>query len=245
MIICRYRNLVLFASLLYLFAFSAVLLRARAAFPQETAQALSRQAYRILRQNCFGCHGAAKTSGLDLRTAESIRAGGEDGAVIVPSDPQASRLYQFVSHQEKPTMPPGKKLPDSDIEILRRWIESGASFEGFDRPAAVAETREKPEESKLAERPITPEERRYWAFQPPKRTNPPRVAELRWNKNPVDAFLLAAMKSKGLKPSPRADRRTLIRRAYLDVTGLPPSPEEVEAFVKDVAPDAWEKLVDR
>ncbi|HMZ21313.1 MAG TPA: DUF1549 and DUF1553 domain-containing protein, partial [Blastocatellia bacterium] len=99
--------------------------------------------------------------------------------------------------------------------------------------------------AKLEERPITPEERAYWAFQTPKHATPTRASLPAWNKNPIDAFLFAAMKAKGLKPSPRADRRTLIRRAYLDLTGLPPSPEEVEAFVNDKTPDVWERLVDK
>src|SRR5262249_23705003 len=81
--------------------------------------------------------------------------------------------------------------------------------------------------------------------QPPKRLDPPKAAKPGWSANPIDAFLLAAMQSRGLKPSPRADRRTLIRRAYLDLLGLPPAPEEVEAFVNDRSPNAWSKLVDR
>ncbi len=241
MIICRYRNLVALASVFYLIAFF-FLPGASARLPQETPRELSRQASAVLRQNCFGCHGAAKTSGLDLRTAESALAGGDNGKVIEPFDAGASRLYQFVTHQAKPTMPPGKKLPDAAIETLRRWIEAGASFDGFEKEAAA---RKDDEPAKLIERPITPEERGFWAFQPPRRFAPPRVSHPGWGANPIDAFLLAKMKAKGIKPSPRADRRTLIRRAYLDLTGLPPSPEEVEAFVKDSAPGAWERLIDR
>jgi mono/diheme cytochrome c family protein len=206
----------------------------------QLSQSLSQQAYAILRQNCFGCHGAAKTSELDLRTAEGVLAGGENGKVIVPGDAQASRLFQFATHQEKPTMPPGKKLSEADIETLRKWIAAGASFEGF--APVVAETTKA---EKLPERPFTAAERSFWAFQAPQRITPPRATLASWNRNPIDAFLFAAMKAKGVKPSPRADRRTLIRRAYLDVTGLPPAPEEVAAFVNDKAPDAYEKLIDR
>src|SRR4030095_1961872 len=104
---------------------------ASARLPQESAQELSRQAYAILRQNCFVCHGAGKMSGLDLRTPEAALAGGENGKVIELLDASASRLYQFITHQAKPTMPPGKKLPDGAIETLRRWIEAGAYFDGF------------------------------------------------------------------------------------------------------------------
>jgi hypothetical protein len=99
--------------------------------------------------------------------------------------------------------------------------------------------------AKITERPITPEERRFWAFQPPRRVSPPPADLPGWDHNPIDAFLLSSMKARGLTPSPRADRRTLIRRAYLDLLGLPPTPQEVEGFLKDAAPGAWERLVDR
>ncbi len=240
MLIRKYRRLGLCVSLLPLLAFFPFGFSTKAKLTQQPT--LSQQAYAILQQNCFGCHGAARTSELDLRTAEGVLAGGENGKVIVPGDPQASRLFQFVTHQEKPTMPPGKKLSDTDIETLRRWIAAGAAFDGF-----VAATTEaaKAETAKLPERPFTAAERSFWAFQVPQRTTPPRASLASWNRNPVDAFLFAAMKAKGVKPAPRADRRALIRRAYLDVTGLPPAPEEVEAFVNDKATDAYEKLIDR
>ena len=219
---------------------------AEAEFQQNQPQSLSQQAYAILKKNCMGCHGAAKTSGLDLRTGESILAGGENGAVLVPGDDDASKLLKLVTHELKPEMPPGKKMADADVETLRRWIDAGAPFDGFEKTAAVASPdKAKADLAKLEERPITPEERQYWAFQPPKRVTPPRATLPAWNKNPIDAFLFSAMKAKGLKPSPRADRRTLMRRAYLDLTGLPPSPEEVAAFEKDTAPGAWERLVEK
>lgn len=229
------------AGILCLLAFFALQPSANANFPQD----LSRQAYSILKQNCFACHGASKMSGLDLRTAEGVLAGGENGPVIVPADPQASRLYQFITHQTKPTMPPGKKLSEADLETLRRWIDAGASFDGFEDAGADAASKKDDASATIAERPITPEERHYWAFQPPRRSSPPRVSQPGWGNSPIDAFLLAKMKSKGLKPSPRADRRTLIRRAYMDLTGLPPSPEDVERFVNDSTRGAWERVVDR
>ena len=200
-------------------------------------------AYAILQKNCFSCHGAAKTSGLDLRTSESMLAGGAHGAVIVPSDPEQSRLFKQISHVAEPAMPPGKKLSDDDIDTIRVWIEAGAAYPKID--AKESSAAEKAAMEKAEERPITAEERNYWAFRPVKAVTPPKVSESAWNANPIDAFALAAMKAKGLKPSPRADRRTLIRRAYLDLTGLPPTPEAVDAFVKDTAVDAWPKLIDR
>ena len=203
----------------------------------------SNRAAEILRENCLTCHGSSlKMSNLDLRTRKTILQGGERGAAVVPNYPEKSRLYRFVSHQQNPTMPPGSKLADQDIETLRRWILAGAllekeeSQEELDGKAALAA---------LEERPITEEERQFWAFQPPKAESIPEVADRDWVRNPVDAFLLARMEAQGLRPMPPADRRTLIRRSYLDLHGLPPDPEEVEKFVHDSSPDAYERLIDR
>src|SRR5262245_66562883 len=112
MVIRKYRNLVALASVFYLFAFFNSP-GSSAKLPQESAQDLSRQAYAILRQNCFGCHGAAKMSGLDLRTAESALAGGDNGKVIEPFDAGASRLYQFSTPKAKPTMQSGQEIADA------------------------------------------------------------------------------------------------------------------------------------
>ncbi len=200
--------------------------------------------YSVLQKNCFGCHGSAKMSGLDLRTAETALAGGAHGAVIVPADPEQSKLYKQVTHVAEPAMPPGKKLSDDDIETLRVWIEAGAPFPKID--AKEADAAEKATMAKQEERPITPEERNYWAFRPVNRqVAPPAVSDAAWKANPIDAFALAAMKAKGLKPSAPADKRTLVRRAYLDLIGLPPTPPEMDEFLNDKSPDAWSKLVDK
>jgi len=206
---------------------------------------LARRAYAVLTNNCLVCHGALKTSGLDLRTREGMLAGGQRGSAVIPSNPGGSLILKFASHQEAPTMPPGKKLADEDLEILREWVLAGASLEGALPKAAPTGEQAKADLAKLEARPITAEERKFWSFQPPRRVDPPRVADRAWNANAIDAFLRQAMADRGLEPSPPADRRTLIRRAYLDLLGLPPSPEEVEAFVKDAAAGAWERLVDR
>ena len=201
---------------------------------------LSDRAAAVLKENCQACHGAAmQMSKLDLRTRDSIIRGGERGAAVVPNYPEKSRLYTYAIHQQKPAMPPGKKLSEEDLEVLRRWILGGAILEyvtpeEVDRKAALA---------KLEERPITDEERRFWSFQPPVRHPLPKVNNGSWGRNAVDAFLLAAMEEKGLQPSPEAGKRTLVRRAYLDLIGLPPSPEQVRAFLDDDSPGAWERLV--
>lgn len=206
-------------------------------------QDLGSEASKILSANCTECHGAAlKNSNLDLRSRAALLKGGERGPAIVPGSPETSRLFQFVSHQQQPSMPPGRKLSDAEIETIRRWITKGAPYEGIpdqkeeEARAALA---------KLEERPITDTERRWWAFQKPVRKSDPEVAGGAWTRNSVDRFLLAAMEKKGIKPSPEADRRTLVRRAYLDALGLPPTPQQVAAFVNDSRPDAWERLVDQ
>jgi mono/diheme cytochrome c family protein len=211
------------------------------AVPDELAE----RAYAILKKNCFECHGEAPKAGLDLRTHASLRKGGVGGPVVVPHEPDRSRLYRYVTHAEEPFMPAKKpRLSEEDLETLREWIEAGASLE--DVPEAKPDSaRSKEELAKLEERPIAPTERAYWAFLVPTRPAVPAAARAGWDRNPIDGFLLAAMTAKGLRPSPPADRATLIRRAYLDVVGLPPSPEDVDAFVKDTSPDAWVKVVDR
>ena len=206
---------------------------------------LSQQAYRILEANCFECHGAAvKQNSLDLRTRKSILAGGERGPAVAPTNLRESRLYQFAAHLKKPTMPPGKRLSDEQVKILRRWILAGASLDGVEAVADPDEAERRAALARLEDRPVSEEERQFWAFQPPLHQPPPAVAG-DWSEHPIDAFLLAAMQKRRLRKSPRADRRRLIRRAYLDLTGLPPAPREIDAFLADKSPDAWEKVINR
>jgi hypothetical protein len=205
----------------------------------------ARQAYEVLKQNCFECHGESRKGGLDLRTHATLARGGAGGRVVVPHQPEKSRLYLLVSHADPDDfMPPKRpKLAEGDLETIRRWIEDGGSLEAVE-DAVPEESKSADVLARLEERLITAAERQYWAFRPPHRPDPP-VRTGTWGVNAIDAFLLDAMARKGLRPSARADRRTLIRRAYLDVLGLPPPPGEVEAFVRDPDPGAWTKLVER
>ena len=199
---------------------------------------LAEEANAVLQENCRMCHGAAmQQSGLDLRTCAGILQGGERGPAVTGANPKRSWLWKLTTHQTKPSMPPGRKLPDEQIEVLRKWIMAGApmpesavSDEEAERLAAL---------KKLEERPISDEERQWWAFRKPVSPAVPGGKE-----NAVDGFLAAALREKGLQPGPRADKRTLVRRVYLDLIGLPPSPEETRAFLADDAPDAWERLVE-
>ena len=207
-----------------------------------SGQSLEDRAYDVLKKNCFSCHGAYKSSNLDLRTREAIVAGGERGEAMVPNYPERSRLYQLATHQMAPAMPPGKKLADTDLETLRLWIRAGAPW-----PAATAEAKKDGDAERQAtlkameERPLTAEERAFWSFQKPVRPPVPGAA----GKNPVDAFLEAKWHEKKLTPSPPADPRSLVRRVYLDLWGLPPTPEQIAEFINDRRPDAWSQLIER
>lgn len=208
------------------------------------ADDLAEQAYEILKASCFECHGAAKRSGLDMRTHESLMTGGSEGRVIVPHEPMKSRLYLYASQTGSVKMPPppNEKLSDEELKVLFDWITAGGSLEGVKEAAAAAKSAA--ELLKAEDRPIKPAEREYWAFRKAARTPVPQPKTAGWNSNAIDAFLAAAMEAKGIRPSGLTDRRTLIRRIYLDVLGLPPAPEQVEAFVGDKSPTAWSKVVD-
>jgi hypothetical protein len=204
----------------------------------------------IFEQKCFQCHGEAlQMSKFDMRTREAMLKGGEKGAAIVPGNAEASLLFKRVSGADKPVMPiaPFPPLSAEEVAVIKDWINKGA-------PWSAAASTPKPDphdgvkptgySSDYKERVITTEDRNWWAFKAPVRNATPSV-DARWSKNPIDAFLKKSMDEKGLVPAPTADRTTLIRRAYLDLVGLLPSPEEVDAFVKDPDPDAYSKLVDK
>ena len=204
------------------------------------ANDLAEEASAILKQDCQMCHGAAiQQSGLDLRTREKILLGGERGAAVVGSNLDLSWLWRLVNHQSKPHMPPGNKLPDEKIEVLRKWIMAGAPMPEAAVSDEEAERREAL--SKLEERPITDEERTWWAFVGPAKHPVPGDG----SGNPIDAFLEASIREQGLATSPEADKRTLVRRLYLDLTGLPPTLQDVQDFLANDSSDAWESLVER
>ena len=191
----------------------------------------------ILQQNCSPCHGAAiQTAGLDLRSREAALKGGGRGPALLPGKPEESRLYRFAAGLDQPQMPPGKPLFAEQLQILKAWIADGAPWSA----ATPAETDAAALLAKLEDRPITTKDRDWWAFRPLSRPVVPAG-----NSNPIDAFLAAKWKEKALRPQREADRRTLIRRAYLDVLGLPPTVAEVDAFLADASPKAWENVVDR
>jgi len=194
----------------------------------------------IFAHNCVSCHGGdAKESEFDLTTREGLLKGGYLGKAVVPGEPEASRLLRLIRHEDEPTMPEDDdKLTAEQIAAVERWIELGAPY---DKPLFD------PEEGRTdwTRREIDRETRQYWAFQPLRHVEPPAVADEEGIRNPIDRFIRARQQDASITPGEPADRRTLIRRAYFDLIGMPPNPEEVRAFLADESPDAYAKLIDR
>jgi cytochrome c553 len=185
----------------------------------------------VLQAKCVKCHSGERIEGeFDMNTREALVKGGGRGAAVVPGDHKKSLFYQLTAHQKEPHMPHERaKLSDADIAKIAEWIDLGAPY---DKPFIAID------ESAWT-RKITPADaKKHWAYQPLQRGKPPAGG------NPVDAFLLDKLEKAGLKPNPPADRRTLVRRAYLGLIGLPPTPEQVDAFLKDESPEAFDKVVD-
>lgn len=184
----------------------------------------------IFKAHCFHCHGEAGDvqGGLDVRLVRLLAKGGESGPSVVPGDHKKSFLFERIESQE---MPPGdKKLSAADVAIIARWIDQGAKTL-------------KPEPEAISD--ITDDDRAFWSFQPIRSPAVPQVKHAQQAATPIDAFLLAELEKQDLGFSPEADAATLIRRLYFNLLGLPPTPEEIDAFVADKSPNAYEKLVDK
>ncbi len=183
----------------------------------------------LLVDHCFKCHGSQKQwAGLRLDSRAAVLKGGDSGPAVIPHRPDASLLIRAVRHEdENLQMPQDEKLSDRQIETLVQWVAMGAPFP----EAAVSEHRVR--------------DPNHWAFQPPAAVQVPEVQDAGWAQSDLDRFVLARLEAEQLLPAPRADRRTLIRRITFDLTGLPPTPEELDAFLNDERPDAYAQLVDR
>jgi cytochrome c553 len=191
----------------------------------------------LLAEHCAKCHGGDKTEGeLDLTSREGLVKGGEQGPAIVVGKPGESRLVRLIRHEDEPNMPQdAPKLSDKAIEQISAWIASGAAY---DKP--LVDTA-----AAMTAKAVSDSDRQFWSFRPLAHSAPPAVEKDAWCRTPVDRYVLSALEAKGLQPNGPADRRKLIRRAYFDLTGLPPGSDEVEAFVADEAADAYDRLVDR
>ena len=199
----------------------------------------------LLVESCLDCHTDDEKGGLRLDSREAMVKGGESGPAIVPGDPDASLLMKAVRHVQGISKMPrsADKLSDAQVAALAEWIRMGAPFP----PSAAASrpTNTDPRTTVRGDRPLDPEARAFWSFQPLAKPAVPQVQNAAWPKTDIDRFVLARMEREGLAPVAAADKRTLIRRVTLDLTGLPATADDIDAFEKDSAPDAFEKVVDR
>ena len=191
----------------------------------------------VLAKNCYACHTDSRMGGLRLDSADAVQKGGKSGPPIVPGKPDESLLIQAIRQTHaRLKMPPGGKLKDEEIAAIAEWVKAGAVWPAGAAPVSKVTT---------PEYVITPEQRAFWAFQPVRKPAVPQVKDAARVANPIDHFVLAKLEAQGLKPVRPADKRVLIRRATLDLTGLPPTADEVDAFLRDTSPDAFAKVVDR
>ena len=186
----------------------------------------------ILRKQCLDCHGGAAVKGdFDLSRRETLFQSGSVAATAAES-----RLLQLITHADEPHMPLQRpKLQDQQIELIRRWIDFGAPY---DKPLADQSER-------TAAMVVTDHAREFWSFRRLSPVDLPDVKNSAWCRTPIDRFVLTRQETEGIVPNPPAARRALIRRAYYDLLGLPPTPEDVATFLTDQSPDAWHRVIDR
>lgn len=218
-------------------------LRPVAAQSSDPAEFFEKQVRPVLVASCGKCHNAAaQVAQLDLTSAAGFAKGGESGPLINKEKPEESRLLKVIGYSESLKMPPSGKLKDAEINAIAAWVKMGAPWPNANAATvAPAETKS----TTKSTREFTDEEKAFWAFQPLAQPTVPKVKDAAWGKAPLDAFVLAKLEAKGLKPAPPADKLTLLRRATYDLTGLPPTEKEMSDFLADTAPDAFAKVVDR
>ena len=203
----------------------------------EQRDFFERKVRPLLSAKCYICHSRkakAVKGGLLLDTQLGLRKGGDSGPVVVPGEPQKSLLIAAIQYRDQ-EMPPDGKLSDAQIATLVKWVEMGAPWPSETSTSLPVQTRNY-DWKQLRQQ--------HWAWQPVQRPPLPAVNSRAWIRNPVDHFILARLQAAGLRPAPAAEKRTLIRRAHLDLVGLPPTPDEVLAFLDDDRPDAYEQIID-
>ena len=220
--------------------------------PRKAAEYFEKSVRPVLAENCFNCHSDRKQkAGLRLDSRQAMLTGGESGPAIVPGHPEQSLLLKALHYRDDLKMPPKGQLPAEHIAALTTWIKQGAPW-----PEAAQELRPVVQGSSFK---IAPKDRAFWSFQPisappvptaggmPALPGDSRPSALHntWAKTPVDHFVLAKLEEKHLRPVAAADKRTLIRRATFDLIGLPPTPQEIDAFLQDESPEAFARVVDR
>ena len=234
----------LMATIVLLFRFETASASTSSAITPEQREFFESKIRPVLVEHCYDCHSEEKGKNkgeLTLDTRDGIRAGGDRGPAVVPGKPDESILINAIRQVGQLRMPPDSRggiLPDEVIADFEKWVKDGAA-DPRDSAKIVSAQPAKPEKAYDWKK-----ERQYWAFQKPTVAAPPKVTDEKWARTDVDHFVLAKLEAKGLKPVSDADKRTLVRRVYYDIIGLPPTPEQVEAFVKDKSPGAYEGLVD-
>jgi hypothetical protein len=215
---------------------SAQSVPADANIPKEHYVFFENEVRPLLDRHCYECHrGDATKGGLQLDSLAAMLAGGESGPAIEIGDPDHSLLIEAVRY-ESYEMPPSGKLPDKDIDVFEKWIQIGAPWPGSTATNSIR---------KVEKEHFSEEDRMWWAFRPVADPPVPHVPGSHWARNEIDRFIEAKLHDEGLVPAPEANRETLIRRLSFDVTGLPPTPEQIDAFLNDTSPDAYERLVDQ
>jgi hypothetical protein len=210
---------------------------ARPVQPQaaEAAAFFESRVRPVLVEHCYSCHGEKKQKGdLRLDSRAALLKGGDTGPVVVPGEPDKSALIRAVRYADDVRMPPKGKLPPDAVEALTTWVRAGAVWPDAERAAGVKGPTSADDQA-----------RTHWAFQSVRKPAVPAVLDTAWPATPVDAFVLNKLEGRKLSPSAPADRRTLVRRVTYDLTGLPPTPEEVDAALGDASPNWFEKVVDR
>ena len=208
---------------------------------EQEIEKFNHEALPVLKTHCVGCHGGGEPmGGLDLRSLASLLRGSQNGPVIVEGSADASILIRKVSAGAMPPPGMGARVDKKDLDRLRHWVDTSTFALRADKAGAERETFTEKEAP-----PITDEDRRYWAFRKPRKHPEPAVRGRKRLRTPIDAFVLARLESKGLGFSPDAPKEVLLRRAFFDLIGLPPSPEEIDAFMSDTAPGAYERMIDR
>jgi hypothetical protein len=220
-------------------------LRAAGEPTDEQINFFERKIRPVLAEKCYECHSAQAKKvrgGLKLDTRESTLSGGDNGPAVVPGKADESLLIAALQWKDKDTaMPPKKKLADSVIADFEQWVKMGAPDPrggGAVADAGAVAAQWKKKEVNIEEG------RKFWAFQPPKKTAPPQVKNAAWPKTDIDRFTLAKLEEKNLQPVPDASKLELLRRVSFDLTGLPPTPDAIEAFAKDTSPEAFAHVVD-
>ena len=196
----------------------------------EQAQYFETKVRPILAKNCYGCHTELRSGGLRLDTSQGLMKGGKDGAVIIPGHPAESLLVKAIHYHESLRMPPQGALKPEEVATIEQWVADGAFWPIDVKPVDTSG--------------VTEADRNFWSFHPPKAVTPPAVNS-KWVYDDIDRFVLAKLNQQGLKPVGDADKRALIRRVTYDLTGLPPTPAEVDLFLADTNPQAYSKVIDR